>query len=239
MDRRLRFSRTEKGRLELIGTERALIPKQRRVLFMVSDHVSVDTLMEQLPNCADLEDILQQLWDEGYIELDNPGSVDSHYDRLKDALAVLGTSRLDAARVYAMDYLAPIIGMQSPAFQRLRAATDREGFTSAVAECKRLVAAVASTSKAQAFEAGVMNILSLPPAVEPREGSLERARQRALEIIATYIGENSPAYLKLRDATSREAFVEAVRISRGILAAAASASKAAAFEHEVLSLLGN
>lgn len=238
MDWRLSFSRTEKGRLELLGTERALKPKQRQVLFMVGDNVTLGTLAEQLPNCTELETIVQHLWDEGYIGLVNSGSVTSGQDRVREALAVIGSSRLDAARQHAMAYLAPIIGEHSPAFQRLRSAADAETFTSAVAESRKLVAAVASSSKAMAFEAGVMAILNLPAPQGPHHNGIDTARQHALQIIASHIGEASPAYIKIREAGTREQFLEAVRSGRRILAAAASASKAAAFEREVMDLLG-
>lgn len=169
----------------------------------------------------------------------SPAGVASDQDRVRDALAIIGSSRLDAARQHAMAYLAPIIGELSPAFQRLRAATDTETFASAVAECKKLVAAVASSSKALAFEVDVMAILNLPAPQGPNHNGIETARQRALEIIAAHIGQGSPAYIKIREAGSREQFLEAVRSSRRILAAAASASKAAAFETKVMSHLGD
>lgn len=54
MDKTLCFSRTEKGREELIGGQRALNPKQRQVLFMIGDNVSLATLAAQLPSYNDL-----------------------------------------------------------------------------------------------------------------------------------------------------------------------------------------
>ncbi len=241
MDKALCFSRTEKGRAELIGSQHALKPKQRQVLFMVTDNVSLATLSAQLPNCTELESIVQHLWDEGYIGLVSSGGGSGTKASVADALAVISTSRLEAARQHALTYLAPIVGEQSPVLQRLGAARDTVSFSEAVAEAKKLVAAVASASKALAFETGVLAILNLPTqaaADTVRHNGIESARTRALEIIATHIGTNSPAYTRLKAAGTREQFVEAVKNSRRILAAAASASHAAAFESEVLGLLG-
>lgn len=241
MDKALCFSRTEKGRAELIGSQHALKPKQRQVLFMVADNVSLATLSAQLPNCTELETIVQYLWDEGYIGLVSAGGTTGAKTNVADALALISTSRLEAARQHELTYLAPIVGEQSPVLQRIRAAQDTHAFSEAVVEAKKLVAAVASAAKALAFESGVMAILNLPkpPAAQSlTHNGIESARARALEIVAALIGTNSPAYTRLQQAGSREQFVKAVKSSRRILAAAASASRAAAFESEVMGLLG-
>ena len=84
-----------------------------------------------------------------------------------------------------------------------------------------------------------MAILNLTAPHGTNHNGIETARQRALEIITAHIGQGSPAYIKIREASSREQFLEADRSSRRILAAAALASKAAAFETEVMSHLGD
>ncbi len=124
MDKALCFSRTEKGRAELIGSQHALKPKQRQVLFMVADNVSLATLSTQLPNCTELEAIVQYLWDEGYIGLVSAGGTTAAKTNVADALALISTSRLEAARQHALTYLTPIVGEQSPVLQRIRAAQD-------------------------------------------------------------------------------------------------------------------
>lgn len=147
---------------------------------MVGDNVSLATLAAQLPSCTELEAIVQYLWDEGYIGLVNSSGALAAKTSVDEALAVISSSRLDAARQHALAYLTPIIGEQSPVLQRMRAAQDPASFTGAVAEAKKLVAAVASSAKASAFEAGVMAILNLPKLPASRRvgtmGSTARGR---------------------------------------------------------------
>ncbi len=236
MDRQRCFSRTEKGRMELVGSQRVLKPKQRQVLFLIGESVSLDTLARQLPNCEELQEIVQFLWHEGYIAPNDSG--ENLHDRVRDALAVIREERLEAARQHALSYLAPLIGANSPACTHIREARDLESFRKAVSESRRILAAVASVSKALAFETGVLAILNLPAHQDDGPQGLEAARRLALETLAKYVGERSPAYARVRDAKTRAAFLEAVRSGRRILAAAASASKAAAFAEEVMQRLG-
>ncbi|PIQ12883.1 MAG: hypothetical protein CO125_06650 [Hydrogenophilales bacterium CG_4_9_14_3_um_filter_59_35] len=68
MDENLCFSRTEKGREELLGSHRALKLRPRQVLFLINDSISVAELKEKLPTCLELENILERLREEGFID---------------------------------------------------------------------------------------------------------------------------------------------------------------------------
>jgi hypothetical protein len=255
MDMQMYFARTEKGREELLGAGRTLKPRQRQVLFLVNDAISVGELKEKLPSCQELENILEQLWDEGYIgQVKHAGAQPG---KAKDsppppsqpdisaALRVLQGSRLEAARQHALGVLTGLVGEQSPVYARVRAAQDLESFNQAIAQGKKLLAAVASSNQANAFERGVLAILNLPetdqvPPVPSNPGQLngiEHAKDQALEIVASLVGERSPVYAKLNGTHNRAEFIEAVGASKKVIAAVASASRAQEFEQKVLALL--
>ncbi|MEW5769477.1 MAG: hypothetical protein AB1831_03850 [Pseudomonadota bacterium] len=252
MDMQIVFARTEKGREELLGAGRTLKPRHRQVLFLVSDAISVADLKAKLPSCQELENILEQLWDEGFI-----GQVKQHGAKaaavseappqpdIGAALKVLSGSRLEAARQYALNVLAGLVGEQSPVHARLQSAQGHDAFVEAIAQSKKLLAAVASASQAAEFERGVMAILNLPesdqaPAAPVNPGMLngiEHAKGHALEIIASLVGERSPVYAKVNNTHNRAEFIEAIGASRKVIAAVASASHAQDFEKEVLALM--
>ena len=81
MDENSRFSRTEKGQEELMGSHRALNLRPRQVLFLINDSISVAELKEKLPTCLELENILERLREEGFIDqvksAEAPHKVDS------------------------------------------------------------------------------------------------------------------------------------------------------------------
>lgn len=67
---RTTFARTEKGRVDLLGSSHAL--KQRQALFVINEAISVGELRKKLPSCPELESILDALWEDGYIDRSNP-----------------------------------------------------------------------------------------------------------------------------------------------------------------------
>lgn len=248
MDERLVFSRTEKGRTELLGAEHQLKQRQRQVLFLINDAISVHALRERLPGCQELDGILEMLWELGFIGQvkggqDAPSGID-----LGNALNLLCKSRLDAARQHALSVISTLMGDRSPAYGKVQGAKDLEAFTQAVASARRMMAAASSSSQAEQFETGVLAILRLPdnaraPASAPskpdlhRMNGIEAARMRALDIVRSAVGERSPIYVRLTNAHNRAEFLDAVGAGKKVLAAVASSSRAAMFESEVLGLL--
>lgn len=240
MDKHLCFARTEKGRAELLGASKSLKPRARQVLFLVGDTISVDELKQKLPTCQELEKILEQLWEEGYI-----GQVKASKPSHKtDAALKSGdpaSTPLEAARELALRVLATLAGEQSPIYAQVKNAPDMEAFIQAVAAGKKVLAAVASSAQANAFEHSVLAILPSQgtgdaPAAAQING-IESAKGRALEIICSLVGDRSPVYAKVNGAHNRADFIDAVGAGKKVIAAVASASHAQSFESEVLGML--
>lgn len=229
MDKRLCFARTEKGREELLGGGRTLKPRQRQVLFLVGETVSVGSLQEKLPACQELEGILEQLWEGGYI-----GQVKSAGHSA--APIIVDASPLDAARNLALRSLATLVGEHSPAYAQVAQTQDATQLLEATAAARKLIAAVASAQQAASFEQSVLTLLRPLLGPGPING-IDSAKQRALEIICSLVGNRSPVYVKVDGAHNRADFIEAVAAGKKVIAAVASASHAQQFETEVLSLL--
>lgn len=247
MDDHIFFARTEKGRAELLGSEHALKARPRQVLFLVGDAVGVGDLRAKLPTCQELDAILDMLWEEGYIGQVKPAAKAPGQADVSAALSVLRGSRLEAARQHALRILATLAGEQSPAYAKVKSAPDVAAFGQAIAAGKKVLAAVASSTQATAFESGVLAILNLPasdlvPASSPNPNpaklnGIESAKGHALEIVRSLVGERSPIYAKLDGCHNRADFIEAVGAGKKVLAAVASAKSAQAFEAEVLARL--
>lgn len=243
MDASMTFSRTEKGREELLGSQHTLKQRQRQVLFLINDAISVAVIREKLPACQELEGILELLWQEGYIG-QVKGSSQQQSIEISDALHLLGRSRLEAARQYALGILTSLVGERSPAYARISRAQDIDSFTQAVTSSRKILAAVASSNQAQGFEQAVLSILNLPesdhlPPSSPnpnpaRLNGIEAAKVHALGIVGEVIGVKSPIYAKLNEAHNRSDFSAAVAASKKVIAAVASTAKASEFEREVL-----
>lgn len=245
MDDHILFARTEKGRDELLGTAHALKPRPRQVLFLIGDAIGVGELRAKLPACQELDAILEQLWQGGFIgQVKSAGHAGVQED-VSAALDVLRGSRLDAARQHALRVLVALVGEQSPAYAKVSRAQDQPAFALAIAGAKKVLAAVASPAQANAFEGGVLAILNLPgsdqvPGFSPNPAKLngiEAAKGHALEIVRSLVGERSPVYAKLDAAHNRGEFIEAVGAGKKVLAAVASSKQAQVFEAEVLARL--
>lgn len=245
MDASMTFSRTEKGREELLGSQHTLKQRQRQVLFMINDAISVAAIREKLPACQELEGILELLWQEGYIgQVKGSSKQQSNQIEISDALHLLGKSRLEAARQYALGILTTLVGERSPAYAKISRAQDIESFTQAVTSSRKILAAVASSNQAHSFEQAVLSILNLPesdhlPPSSPnpnpaRLNGIEAAKAHALGIVGDIIGVKSPIYAKLNEAHNRSDFSAAVAASKKVIAAVASTTQASEFEREVL-----
>lgn len=144
MDEKLVLARTDKGRAELFGAEHTLRLRPRQVLFVIDAAIRVDELRGKLPACRELDDILRQLLDGGYIAPAGSSGI---------AAPLNGVG---AARAYALEVIGALVGDRSPIHARIHDAPDRAGLLEAVATGKKVIAAVASSTRAQAFEAEVL-----------------------------------------------------------------------------------
>lgn len=233
MDKHLCFARTEKGREELLGSAKTLKARPRQVLFLVGDSISVGELKEKLPTCTELENILEQLWEDGYI-----GQVKSSRLLHKDEAAILTSSPLEAARQHALRILATLAGEQSPIYIQVGEAGDVASFVQAIAHGKKILAAVASAAQAATFEQTVLSILKPAMAGDVAHvNGIEHAKGRALEIISSLVGTRSPVYAKVNACHSRADLIDAVSAGKKVISAVASASHGQNFENEVLALL--
>jgi hypothetical protein len=235
MDKHLCFARTEKGREELLGSNHALKPRSRQVLFLVGDSISVAELKEKLPTCLELENILEQLWGDGYI-----GQIKSHKPvGLADTDTPSGPP-LEAARLLALRILASLAGEQSPVYLQVKNANDVNALLKAVGHGKKVLAAIASSSQATIFEQRILTTLKpLLAGAAPQINGIASAKMRALEIVTSLVGTRSPVFAKVDSCRSRADLIEAVNAGKKVIAAVASASHAQSFETEVLSLLEN
>lgn len=252
MDQHLCFARTEKGRAELLGDQRTLKLRQRQVLFLIGEAISVAELKLKLPSCQEFEAILEQLWEDGFIGQVKHGSTPAAPignapppPDVGSALRVLRGSRLEAARHHALAVLTSLVGEQSPLYARVLAAQDGDAFIAAINHSRKLLAAVASSAQAGEFERGVFAILNLPD-LEPlpaaphaQMNGIESAKGHALEVIASLVGKQSPLYARINDSHGRTEFIEAVAAGKKVIASVASASRAQTFESGVLALLKN
>ncbi len=244
MDDRIVFARTELGRNELLGSAHALKQRQRQVLFLINDAISVAELRAKLPACQELDAILEHLWEGGFVGQVKRGPMAESSMGLSEALNMLGHSRLEAARQHALRVVASLAGEQSPAYARLKAAQGTADFTQAVGLARKMLATIASAQQATAFESGVLAILHLPqtdelPPASPnpnpaRMNGIESAKAHALDVFRVLVGEKSPVYARLNGAHNRADFAEAVAAGKKVIAAVASSTKASAFEAEVL-----
>jgi hypothetical protein len=235
MDKHLCFARTEKGREELLGSAKTLKARPRQVLFLVGDSISVSALKEKLPTCAELENILEQLWEDGYI-----GQVKSSRLLHKEEAEIMAASPLEAGKQHALRILATLAGEQSPIYIQVSRAADVDSLIQAVAQGRKMLAAVASAAQAATFEQTVLSILKpLMSGDVVHVNGIEHAKGRALEIISSLVGTRSPIYAKMNACHSRADLIDAVSAGKKVIAAVASASHGQSFESEVLSLLVN
>ena len=166
MDNRTRFSLTPKGREEKLKPTHPLRPRCRQLLFVLDGQMDLGQLREHFKTFADLEENLLRLRELGFITSQEvtpqrPGERDDLVDKINAALGqpTLGASRLDIARQQAIDILISLTGANSPQVAKLRNAATEESLLAEVANCKRVLSAVASTSKAEIFEQSVLKAL--------------------------------------------------------------------------------
>lgn len=75
MDMTMQLFRTEKGHEEIFNHGHTLLPRQRQILFAIGNGISFVELRNKLPSCAELETMLNDLLQSGFIQPQPDGAV--------------------------------------------------------------------------------------------------------------------------------------------------------------------
>lgn len=149
MDMTMQLSRTAKGQDEIFNHGHTLRPKQRQIMFAIGNGISFGELRSKLPSCAELETMVNDLLQSGFIEtLHNPAAAQAA------AAPPQPADRLEAGRSYVLEFMATLVGTKSPAYRQMSEVKDLAGFNTVLPMCRRVIAAVASPHQAAEMEAG-------------------------------------------------------------------------------------
>jgi hypothetical protein len=157
MDMTMQLSRTVRGQEEIFNHGHTLRPRQRQILFSVGNGISFEELRSKLPNCADLETMVSDLLQSGFIQgLRNMAT--GHAAAAPSSPAAPATpaqsaARLEAGRSYVLEFLSALVGTKSPAYRKMSEVQDMAGFNTVLPMCCKVVAAVASPHQAAEMEA--------------------------------------------------------------------------------------
>jgi hypothetical protein len=151
MDMTMQLSRTAKGQEEIFNLGHTLRPRHRQILFSVGDGISFSELRGKLPNCADLETMVNELLQSGFIQSLRYMAT-GHVAAA--AAPVQSAAGLEAGRSYVLEFMAALVGTKSPAYRQMSEVRDLAGFNAVLPVCRRVIAAVASPHQAAEMEAG-------------------------------------------------------------------------------------
>lgn len=163
MDLTMQLARTAKGQEEIFNLGHTLRPRHRQILFSVGNGISFGELRGKLPNCEDLEAMVNELLQSGFIQaLRNmaggksaaPAAVAPAAVPPAAATLAQSTARLEDARGYVLAFMGALVGTKSPAYRKMSEVQDLASFHAALAMCQRVIAAVASPHQAAELEAG-------------------------------------------------------------------------------------
>jgi hypothetical protein len=165
MDMTMQLARTLKGHEEIFNQGHTLRPRLRQILFSVGNGISFGELRSKLPNCADLETMVDDLLQNGFIESlhamaaaqSNPAAAPG--SPASPPAAEDAASNLDECRNYVLEFMAARVGTKSPAYRQMSEVKDMAGFNAVLPMCRRVVAAVASPRQAAEMEAEVAKFM--------------------------------------------------------------------------------
>lgn len=157
MEMTMQLSRTVKGQEEIFNLGHTLRPRHRQILFSVGNGISFGELRSKMPNCADLEMLVSELLQNGFIQsLRNLAAPQA-------AAAPAAPRRspgVENVRTYVLEFMATLVGTKSPAYRQMSEARDMAAFEAVLPMCRKVVAAVASPHQAAEMEAGVARRLA-------------------------------------------------------------------------------
>ena len=153
MEMTMQLSRTLKGQEEIFNLGHTLRPRHRQILFSVGNGISFGELRSKLPNCAELETMVNELLQNGFIQpLRNMTA--AHAAAAVSAPAP-STVNLAEVQAYVLEFMAALVGTKSPAYRQMSEVQDLAGFKTVLPVCRKVIAAVASPHQAAEMEAGV------------------------------------------------------------------------------------
>lgn len=158
----MQLARTLKGHEEIFNQGHTLRPRLRQILFSVGNGISFNELRSKLPNCADLESMVDDLLQNGFIESlhalaaaqNTPAAAPGSRPATEDA-----ASNLDECRNYVLEFMAARVGTKSPTYRQMSEVKDMAGFNTILPMCRKVVAAVASPRQAAEMEAEVARLM--------------------------------------------------------------------------------
>lgn len=163
------YTRTALGKEELKKPALGLRPRCRQLLFVLDGKLSVEQLHITMPGIVDLEGTLQDMLRIGLICPDHEATPAAPAPRQHDDLAMkMGQAlnhsadsgnRFEDAKLHAVDMMIALFGAKSSHVDKLLLAKNKTELLTAVTSCKKILAAVASSSKAQDFEQSVIQAL--------------------------------------------------------------------------------
>ena len=157
MDMTMQLSRTVKGQEEIFNLGHTLRPRHRQILFSIGNGISFRELRSKLPNCVDLETMVNDLLQSGFIQ--SMRNMATGHAVVAAAPAQSATS-LEAGRSYVLEFMAALVGTKSPAYRQMSEVQDLAGFNAVLPVCRRVIAAVASPHQAAEMEAGAVKRLA-------------------------------------------------------------------------------
>jgi hypothetical protein len=156
----MQLARTIKGQEEIFNHGHTLRPKYRQILFSIGNGMSLGELRSKLPNCAELEAMVNELLQNGFIQaLRNMAGAQAapaaapRVAAAPQAAPAPAPANLESARSYVLEFMAALVGTKSPAYRKMSEVQDTAGFTAILPMCQKVIAAVASPHQAAEMEA--------------------------------------------------------------------------------------
>ena len=165
MDMTMQLSRTVKGQEEIFNLGHTLRPRHRQILFSVGNGISFGELCKKMPHCAELEAMVNDLLQSGFIQalrnMASPSQPAPTASRSPAPAAPAAATpahsaaNLESTRTYALEFLSALVGTKSPAYRKMSEVQDLAGFNAILPTCYKVIAAVASPHQAAEMEAEI------------------------------------------------------------------------------------
>ncbi len=157
MEMTMHLSRTVKGQEEIFNLGHTLRPRHRQILFSVGNGISFGELRSKLPNCENLESMVSDLLQNGFIQgLRNMTTGHASAPAIAPVVtAPAQAADLSVVQAYVLEFMAGLVGNKSPAYKKMSEVGDWTEFRNVLPMCQKVIAAVASPHQAAEMLAGV------------------------------------------------------------------------------------